>query len=140
MQGFDVILGAILIGFFIVLCAVMWWISTMHERAAKGRLKWLRRHLKHPFSLSYAWRWHYRNGHRRGKKQGIEIGRQQTQRIVLENRCEPHKSDLYPQLVRLDNGSFVQGWFCTNWEQHTVHVETGKIEHPFAAARFAAQK
>jgi hypothetical protein len=144
MDGYDFILLALIIG-----PCVLFTLSVLlanglsrrrQEKAARSRLRFLVKHIEQPFSLSCAWRWFYRNGYRRGKKRGIEIGRQQAQRTVIENRCNPHKSDIYPQLVRLDNGNFVQGWFCTNWDAHTVSVETDKIEHPFAAARFAAQK
>jgi hypothetical protein len=141
MQGFDVILGGVLIVAALAFCLVMmfWTSARSREQAAEKRVGWVQQHIK-SHSLSLAWRWFYRCGYRRGKKRGLEVGRQLGQRIEVTNRCEPHRSSIYPQLVRLDNGSFVQGWFCTNWEAHTEHVETGKIEHPFPVKRFEARQ
>jgi hypothetical protein len=144
MDSYDLVLLVLIIGPCIVFTLSVLLANGLsrrrREKAARSRLRFLVKHIEQPFSLSCAWRWFFRCGYRKGKKKGLEIGRQQGQRFELVNRCEPHKSNLYPQLIRLDNGNFVQGWFCTNWDAHTVHTDTDKIEHPFAAARFAAQK
>lgn len=143
MDNYDLVLSALIIGPCVVFAASVILANGLsqrrREKAAEKRVGWVQ-HQLNSHSLSLAWRWFYRCGYRRGKKKGLEQGRLQGQRYELVNRCEPHKSNLYPQLIRLHDGSFVQGWFCTNWEAHTVHPDTDKIEHPFAAARFAAQK
>ena len=82
-----------------------------------NRLKWLKQHM-HSFSLSRAWLWYYRLGFRKGKKKGIEIGKQQGQRFEIINRCEPHKSDLSLQVVQLFDGRFYEVWACPYWQSH----------------------
>lgn len=148
MDNYDLVLLALIIGPCVVFAVCVIVANGLHQRrrekAARGRLKFLLKHVAAPLRLSDAWRWHYRCGYRKGRKkgreEGIDIGLQRAQRIEVVNRCVPHGSNLHPQLVRLYDGTIVQGWFCQNWAAHTVPVETGKIEHPFAAMRFAAQK